>query len=121
MTGNQSLSSTTDKIKWLVIFLLIAGGVTANQYYSEQAFSLRLIGWLVLAAVLVGIAASTAKGKVARSFIGEARIELRKVVWPTRQETIQTTFIVMIMVLIVALFLWGVDSLLLVIMRSLVG
>jgi preprotein translocase subunit SecE len=121
MTGNQSLSSTADKIKWLVIFILIAAGVTANQYYSNQAFSLRLAGWCVLAAVLLGITASTAKGKIARAFMGEARVELRKVVWPTRQETIQTTFIVMIMVLIVALFLWGVDSLLLLIMRSLVG
>lgn len=122
MTDNQqTAASSVDKVKWLVVLAIITVGVLANQYYSHYAFSLRLIGWIVLAAVVLGLAATTAKGKKARLFAKEARVEMRKVVWPTRQETIQTTFIVMIMVLIVALFLWGLDSLLLVIVRWLMS
>ncbi len=121
MTDSQRTTSHADKLKWLGVFTLITIGVLANQYYSTYAFSLRLIGWIVLAAVAIGLVATTAKGEKARAFSREARIEMRKVVWPTRQETIQTTMIVMVMVFIVALFLWGLDSLLLIIARWLMG
>ncbi|MDA9272179.1 preprotein translocase subunit SecE [bacterium] len=65
------------------------------------------IGWLVLTLVL---AFYTEKGSQAFSFAKEAKIELEKVVWPSRQETVQTTSIVMVMVTITGFVLWGIDS-----------
>ena len=121
MTGNQQSISMMDKLKWLVVFVLLGVGIWANQYYSQYAGALRVMGWIILALVALGIAATTAKGKLALGFAKEARIEMRKVVWPTRQETIQTTLIVIVMVFIAALFLWGIDSLLLVMVRWFMG
>ena len=57
------------------------------------------------------VISQTSKGLQLWSFIKGARIELRKVVWPTRQETIQTTLVVVAMVVVAALILWGIDTL----------
>ena len=65
------------------------------------------IGWLVLTLVFGFM---TTQGKQVFLFAKEAKIELEKVVWPTRQETIQTTSIVMIMVTVTGFILWGIDS-----------
>ena len=72
----------------------------------------RSIALLVLAGIAGFIALQTAKGAAFFTLFKEAKSEIRKVVWPTRQETIQTTLIVTAVVLIVGLFLWGLDSLL---------
>jgi preprotein translocase subunit SecE len=66
---------------------------------------------LVLAGVAGWVALQTTKGKQFSTLVSEAKTEMRKVVWPTRQELIQTTFMVVVFVLVVALILWGVDSL----------
>ena len=121
MAGNQQSRLHIDKLKWLIVAVLIAAGVYFNQRYGNYAFSLRLMGWFVLVAIALVLAASTVKGEKAREFIRQARIELRKVVWPTRQETVQTTLIVMAVVCVVTLFLWGVDTLLLTLMRWFIG
>jgi preprotein translocase subunit SecE len=55
------------------------------------------------------VAATTAQGKAAWEFAADARVELRKVVWPTRKETVQMTLVVVVMVIVVAIFLWIVD------------
>jgi preprotein translocase subunit SecE len=68
---------------------------------------------LVALAIVAGfVALQTAKGKAFFRLFKEAKNEIRKVVWPTRQETLQTTLIVVVAVLIVGLLLWGLDSLL---------
>ena len=72
----------------------------------------RAIALVVLALVAGFVALQTSKGKAFWSLLKEARIEIRKVVWPTRQETAQTTMIVVAVVLVMALILWGLDSLL---------
>lgn len=109
----EEKQSTLDALKWLVVVVLIAAGVVANFYYAGQPIALRLAGWLVLACITLFIAGQTARGQSFWNFAKESRVELRKVVWPTRQETIQTTFVVILMVVVTALFLWGVDSVLL--------
>lgn len=106
-------TSAGDSLKWLVILVLIAAGIVANQYFSAQVLALRLVAGLFLMAITGFIALRTDKGRKALSFLRDARVELRKVVWPTRQETIQTTLIVAVMVIVVAFFLWGIDSVLL--------
>ena len=100
--GNWPLTPTMD----------VVVGVVGNQYYSGSPILYRVIALLVLAAVAVYVGLQTAKGKSFAVLVKEARIEIRKVVWPTRQETTQTTLIVVAVVLVMALLLWGLDSLL---------
>ena len=102
-----------DIVKWIVVMLLLAGGITGNQLLQQINISLRLIGWIILAGVVLGIAATTANGKKAVAFAREAKIELRKVVWPTRQEIMRISMMVVVLILLVGLVLWGIDSLLL--------
>jgi len=101
-----------DGLKWLVIGLTIAGAIYANQYFSAEPILYRVIG-LLLALVIAGlIAVNTAKGAAVLELAYGARIEWRKVVWPTKQERNQTTLIVVAVILLMALILWGIDSLL---------
>ena len=101
-----------DALKWLAVALLVAVGVVGNQYFSAEPILYRVLVLLVLAAAAGFLAFQTAKGKAFAVLLKEARVEIRKVVWPTRQETTQTTMIVVLVVLLMALMLWGVDSLL---------
>lgn len=106
-------SPALERIKWISIFVLLALGIVANYYYAQFALPLRLIGWLVVVGVAAAIAATTIKGRSALLFAKDSQIELRKVVWPTRQETLQTTLIVVVIVAIASVILWLLDSLLL--------
>ena len=110
-----------DKLKWALVVLLLAGGVGGFYYFADQSLLLRVVGLIVVAGIVVAIALQTAKGRLAWNMVGEARMEVRKVVWPTRKETAQTTGIVIAMVAVVALFLWGLDGLLGYLMRQLLG
>ncbi len=106
-------TSKIDLLKWLVIAGLIAAGIWANFHFSAIAWPLRLIGWILLVCVLIAITLQTLKGQMAWSFAKAARHELRKVVWPTRQETVQMTMLVVALVIVMAMFMWGIDSVLL--------
>jgi preprotein translocase subunit SecE len=101
-----------DSLKWLVVAALVAVGVVGNSYFADQSLLYRVLGLLALAAVAGLIALQTAKGAAVWALIKGSRTEIRKVVWPTRQETVQTTMIVVVFVVVVALMLWGLDSLL---------
>jgi preprotein translocase subunit SecE len=108
----EAPDSRFDLVKWLVVVLLIVVGVVGNQYYSAQPILYRVLALLVIAAVAAYVGLQTGKGKAYFVLAKEARAEIRKVVWPTRQETTQTTLIVVAVVLVMALLLWGLDSLL---------
>ena len=99
-----------DGLKWLIAITLVLAGLVANYYYSEISMPLRVVGWLVVFGLAAFIAAQTEKGRWALGFVSDSRMELRKVTWPTRQETTQTTLVVAVMVVILALVLWGMDS-----------
>lgn len=92
-------------------------------YYFEPQFNalIRVAGMLGGVVVAVLIALQSVPGKAAWLVIRDSRTELRKVVWPTRQETVQTTAIILIVVLILGAVLWGVDSLLLLALEALTG
>lgn len=115
--GNTSL----DWLKWSFVLFLIIAGLIANYYYNTQPWPLRLLGWLLLLVIASVVALQTKQGKQALEFARESRMELRKVFWPTRQETIQTTLVVAAMVIVLALILWGVDSLLMWLIGWLTG
>jgi preprotein translocase subunit SecE len=108
----ESKDSRLDVVKWLAVTLLVAVAVVGNQYFAAEPILYRVLGIVVLAAVAFFVALQTAKGGAFFALVKEARAEIRKVVWPTRQETTQTTLIVVAVVLVMALLLWGLDSLL---------
>ncbi|PVZ08742.1 MULTISPECIES: preprotein translocase subunit SecE [unclassified Pseudomonas] len=108
----EAPDSRFDLLKWLVVVALVVVGVVGNQYFAGAPLLYRVLGLIVIAAVAAFVALQTGKGKSFFTLVKEARTEIRKVVWPTRQETTQTTLIVVAVVLIMALLLWGLDSLL---------
>jgi preprotein translocase subunit SecE len=114
-------STSTNIVLWSLITILVAGGIFANFYFSNYPITIRLVGWIILAAILVGLTLQTQFGKSSWIFIKESRMEMRKVTWPTRQETVQTTLVVVAMIVLMALILWGIDSLLLWVIGTLTG
>ena len=110
-----------DWIKWLIAFILLLAAVVGNYYYSQVSMPLRMVAWSVMIAVAGFVASKTQKGKWVVEFFRDSRLELRKVIWPTRQETMQTTMVVAAMAIILALMLWGVDGVLVWLIGSLTG
>ncbi|WP_404367943.1 preprotein translocase subunit SecE [Marinobacter sp.] len=117
----QHSTSRFDAIKWLVVFVLIAAGVVGNQYYSAESVLYRVLALVALAVVATLVALQTDRGRRFAALLKEARVEIRKVVWPTRPELIQTTVIVVIFVLVVALLLWAMDSLISMLVSGVIG
>ncbi len=98
-----------DKLKLALSILILAGGIGAFYYFGDRP---AIVQWGVLLAgigVAVGVAALTAPGRAAWEFSKAARVELRKVVWPTRKETMQMTLVVFAMVVLIAVFIWVLD------------
>ena len=120
-TIENTPSMRYDWLKWFAVTALIIAGIIANNYYNDQPWPLRLLGWLVLLGIIAAIALQTQLGKQLLNFTRESRMELRKVYWPTRQETVQTTIFVVVMVVVLALILWGVDSILMFVIGWLTG
>ena len=116
-----SVESKFDALKWLVVLLLVAVGVVGNSVYSDQSLLYRVVALLVLAVVAGLVALTTAKGKAFFALFKDAKNEIRRVVWPTRQETLQPTAMVVVVVLLIGLFLWGLDSLLAWTVSSVIG
>jgi preprotein translocase subunit SecE len=106
----ESNENNLDWIKWAAVAVIVLAGVYANSYFAAESVLLRTIGLLVLAGGAGWIAAQTTKGRAFVNLCLEARIEIRKVVWPSREETTQTTIVVLIVIFIVALILWLLDG-----------
>lgn len=112
-TNTDSASSgTLDWLKWLVVVGLLGGGVYGNWYYQDESLLIRVVALLALAVAAAFVAVQTERGSSTWSLIKEARGEVRRVVWPSNQETTQTTGVVLLLILIFAMILWGLDSLL---------
>jgi len=118
---NGSNLGVSNIILWIIVVILIAGGIIANFHYEHVAWAIRTAVGIVLFAVALGLASRTTQGQFAWAFVKGSRTELRKVVWPTRQETVQTTLVVAVMVIITALVLWGFDTLFLWVIGWLTG
>jgi preprotein translocase subunit SecE len=106
----EAPASRFDSIKWLLVAVLVAAAVIGNSYFSNESLLYRVLAILGLAAVAGYVALQTSSGASFWTLVKGSRTEIRKVVWPTRQETVQTTMIVVAFVLLVALILWGLDS-----------
>ena len=112
VTKTEQTVSSFDTVKLILALLVLIAGVVGFYYFEEESQLLRVLGMLALVVVAFFIVASTDVGRRSLGFAKDARVEVRKVVWPTRQETVQTTIVVIIAVFVVALMLWGIDSLL---------
>ena len=110
-----------DWLKWLVVVALVGGGIFGNWYFQDESLLLRVLGMLAIAGVAVAIAMQTERGRNTWSLLKEARSEIRRVVWPTREETLQTTLVVLALVVIFALILWILDSGLSWLVKSVIG
>lgn len=108
----STADKTLDAMKWLVVVALLAAAVVGNAVYADQSLFYRALAGVALVLAALGVAFTTVKGREFNVFRREAMIELRKVVWPTRQETGQTTLLVFVVVVIMALILWALDALL---------
>ncbi len=108
----ENPSNSLDMLKWLIVIVLLGGVIAANTYYQEVSVLYRALGAVALVVLAGFLASSTVKGSTFINFAKESRTEVRKVVWPTRQEAIQTTGIVLVVTLLMSLLLWVLDSVL---------
>jgi len=106
---SQAATSLADTLKLVLALLLLAGAVVAYYWFDQYPAGFRAAGVILVVLATLGIVALTALGRRTREYIAESQFELRKVVWPTRQETVQTTIVVIIVVTIVSIILWLID------------
>ena len=114
-------SSGLDTLKLVVAVALLLGGIALFYLFEEYSTLMRVLGLLGVAVVAVAIALQSAAGRNVWEFAKASRTEVRKVVWPSRQETIQTTLIVFGMVLLVGIVLWIFDMILMSIVQAVTG
>jgi preprotein translocase subunit SecE len=121
-TGSETAAhSSLDWLKWLVVVVLVTAGVVGNWYYGDQSLLYRVVALVVLAALAAFVAAQTERGRAAWQLMKDARAEIRRVVWPKRPETVQTTGIVVMLVVIFGLILWLLDTVLGWIVSNVIG
>ena len=114
-------ASAGDIVKYAVALLLVAAGVAAYIYFDQWAGPVRALA--VAAGLVLGtfVFLATGKGMQTREFLSESRFELRKVVWPTRQEAMRTTWVVMIAVAVLSLILAGFDLIIQFLVKAILG
>ncbi len=110
-----------DLVKLGVAIAIMVAALVGFYYFAEQSLLYRVMGLLASVAVAAVIALQTEQGRMLWAFFQDAQLEVRKVVWPTRQETLQTTGIVILMVLIFAAILWLLDLLLGAAIQTVIG
>ena len=108
--GNKILSMQ-NYIRWIAGLAVVGAAVYGNSLYFQEPLLYRVIGVIIVSSFGLFILTTTQEGKEALKTVIDSRTEIRRVVWPTRTETTQTTLIVLVAITIAALILWGLDSL----------
>lgn len=111
-TQVEAQTPVIDIVKQVFSVLLVFGGVAAFYYFSEVSVLYRVIGLLAVVLIVLGLMFTTNLGRNIWGFFLESKQEVRKVVWPTREETTRTTMLVFAMVFTVGLILWLLDMVL---------
>ena len=119
--AETEVSNKLDTFKLVIAIAILLAGIGGFYYYVDASLLYRVLGLVGVVIVAAGIAFTTATGHAILSFGREARAEVRKVVWPTRQETVQTTLMVVVAVIILGIFLWLIDMMLLNAVQVLTG
>ena len=102
--------SRLDWPKWALVAVVVAGAVWGNLHYASSPLLYRAMALMAAAGGALAMAAQTTQGAAFVELARAARTEIRKVVWPTRQEATQTTLVVVAVVLVTSLVLWGLDT-----------
>ncbi|MFZ0470552.1 MAG: preprotein translocase subunit SecE [Thiogranum sp.] len=119
--NTEAQASGMDTVKLTAAVLLLGGAIVAFYWFADESLLLRVLGLLGVAVVAVLVAAQTGVGRSIWSFIGATRMEVRKVVWPTRTETTQTALAVLVIVLVLGIIVWLLDMMILWAVRLLTG
>jgi preprotein translocase subunit SecE len=117
----QTQSSVIDIVKQVSSGTLVVAAIAAFYYFSEVPMLYRVIGLLLTMIVVFGLMFTTHLGRNTWGFFLESKLEVRKVVWPNRDETTRTTMLVFAMVFTVGLILWLLDMFLFWGVRLLTG
>jgi preprotein translocase subunit SecE len=114
MTGKAEATTASgmDVFKLVIAAAFVLAGLAAFYLYADYPLLYRVLGIVAAVVVAVIISFATERGRSLASFMHSARTEVRKMVWPTRGETLQTTVVVFVVVIILALFLWIIDRVL---------
>ena len=120
-TKVETEKTVLDTLKLLVAGGVLLGGVGGYYYYPDVPVVVRALGVMVALAIAVVIALQSVHGQALWRFVQGSRVEMRKVVWPTREEAIQTTIAVLVFALIMGVFFWLLDLFLLWFTRFLTG
>ena len=106
----NSRSAFADTLLLLIAVIMLLGGIAAYYYYQDLAITpVRVVALIAITLLASWVAAQSQKGGTFFRFLKEADIERRKVVWPTHQEAVQTSLMVVVVVIIISLFLAAVD------------
>ncbi|MGH8556069.1 MAG: preprotein translocase subunit SecE [Methylococcales bacterium] len=106
---SESRMQVLDVIRQGLAVVLLIAGIAGFYYFADQSLLYRVLALVALVIISVSLVFTTESGRRIWVFMKESRVEVRKVIWPSRQETTQTTLIVFVMVLIVGLVLWLLD------------
>jgi len=118
----QESSSALDGVLWAFVVAIVAVGVYGNSAYAnEYSVFERTLALVPMALIAIFAGIKTAKGASFMRLVKESRQEIRRVVWPTRQETTQTTFMVVLVVVVMGLILWGLDAILNIVVSKIIG
>lgn len=119
----KKINSLLNSLLWFVMIVIISSIVFASIYLTIFKDSSALTAALIILGVvfLLVIAKQTNEGSTCWQFILNARLEMRKVVWPTRQETINSTFIVLVIVVISSIIIYLVGLLFMNIMQAILS
>ncbi len=122
MNAKAEVESTgMDTVKLLLAVVLLVAGIGLFYFFEEYSALVRVLGLLAITGVAVFVGLQSAAGRRIWDFAKASRTEVRKVVWPSRQETIQTTLIVFAMVLLIGIVLWLFDMILMWIVKAVTG
>lgn len=105
----EQATSVADIVKLVLSLFVIVVGIIAFYHFSDLLMIYRVLGLVAVVSLAAWVCFSTAKGQAVWQFIAESKQEVRRVVWPTRDETVRTTLLVFAMVFIVGLILWLLD------------
>jgi|TARA_B100000953_G_scaffold186873_1_gene153847 preprotein translocase subunit SecE len=116
--GNREISTIVDTLKLMASVSILFASIVSFYYFSEISVLIRALVIIFSLVISLLIFFRTQRGIIFWEFLQGSRVEMRKVVWPTKQETIQTTLTVFIFVLILGIFFWLLDFILLYITTS---
>jgi preprotein translocase subunit SecE len=120
-TKLEEQPTIVDTAKLALAIVVVVAGLVGYYYFADTSALLRTLGVIVALGVGAVVAFTSLQGRTLWKFIQGARVELNKVVWPTREETLQTTLVVLVVALIGGVLFFLIDRVLLWVTQSIMG